>query len=236
MWSDRQPTTYLCLSVFPPSSPALSYCTPTFFLIATSSPTSCESCCLPPLPSPNTLTSQTHIYTTRTHARTQIHTTGGFHWSFVCSFVSATLALGLATAASVRVSNLLGARQKDSARRCARVALAAGLMVMGVSAATVFLFSKLVGLLFSHDPDVRYRITVLAPYVAGYQVCDTATATVTITVTFITLHPLRCTDSAASALRFTSLHFTSLYFTSLHCFEPKLWSLKHGSRYRKVCV
>jgi multidrug resistance protein, MATE family len=81
-----------------------------------------------------------------------------------------SIPFALSTATTVRMGHLLGAQRAESALKSARVSIAAGFLIMGVTAGSVYLFGEYLAYIFSTDPDVIYRVQLLAPIVAGFQV------------------------------------------------------------------
>jgi MATE family multidrug resistance protein len=80
--------------------------------------------------------------------------------------------LGISTAASVRVGNLIGAGDEAGARRAAHLALLLGIGVMAVFGAIFFLFRWQLPLLFGAAPSVQALCAHALPIAAAFQMLD----------------------------------------------------------------
>jgi MATE family multidrug resistance protein len=80
--------------------------------------------------------------------------------------------LGISTAASVRVGNLIGAGDERGARRAARLALALGAGVMAVFGAAFFLLRWQLPALYGAEPAVTRLCASVLPIAAAFQMLD----------------------------------------------------------------
>jgi multidrug resistance protein, MATE family len=76
----------------------------------------------------------------------------------------------ISTATTVRIGHLLGAKRADKAALSARITIFTGFFIMGLCAGLVYLFGEYLAYVFCTDEDVLYRVQLLAPVVAGFQV------------------------------------------------------------------
>ena len=76
----------------------------------------------------------------------------------------------LAIATSIRIGHLLGSQRIQDAILCTRISIFIGVITSGLCGYLVYLLSDSLGYFLSPDEDVRYRINLLAPLVAGFQV------------------------------------------------------------------
>jgi len=80
--------------------------------------------------------------------------------------------LGISTAASVRVGNLIGAGDTRGACRAARLSLALGVGVMGFFGAVFFLLRFQLPKLYGAEPDVALACAKVLPIAAAFQILD----------------------------------------------------------------
>src|SRR5262245_18090633 len=80
--------------------------------------------------------------------------------------------LGIGMAASIRVGNLLGARDLDGARRASAVSLAADAALMMISAALFVVFRWELPTLFTSDAQVVALAALILPIAGAFQVFD----------------------------------------------------------------
>ena len=80
--------------------------------------------------------------------------------------------LGISTAASMRVGNLIGAGDEVGARRAARLALLLGAGVMSIFAATFFLLRFELPRIYGAEPAVLKLCAGVLPIAAAFQMLD----------------------------------------------------------------
>jgi multidrug resistance protein, MATE family len=80
--------------------------------------------------------------------------------------------LGVSLAAVVRVGNLVGAREHDSAQRASWVALGLGAGIMGLSALGFWFGRFRLPYLFTSDPAVVLLAAAVLPVAAAFQIFD----------------------------------------------------------------
>lgn len=80
--------------------------------------------------------------------------------------------LGISTAASVRVGNLIGAGDDVGARRAARLALLLGAGVMSLFAAAFFFLRHQIPRIYGAEPNVLALCAEVLPIVAAFQMLD----------------------------------------------------------------
>jgi MATE family multidrug resistance protein len=86
------------------------------------------------------------------------------------SFVSFPFAI--ATAATIRVGNLVGAGRPHSAHKCGYLAVGAAGAFMALVAVNLLIFRHAIGRVFSDDPEVVAIMAGIAPFAALLQVSD----------------------------------------------------------------
>ena len=87
------------------------------------------------------------------------------------SFMCGPMALG--TAASIRVGNLLGARDECRAKRAAWLIVAMSVTWMGCCATTIITSNRSIAKLYTNDDsDVISLVSKIAPFCAMFQLCD----------------------------------------------------------------
>eukprot|EP00899_Mesostigma_viride_P004413 jgi/Mesvir1/13973/Mv15838-RA.1 len=90
----------------------------------------------------------------------------------VCAFTFVTLPFGVATAATIRVGNNLGAGRAGAARCTSYIALLLGGGFMAMGALPIFLFRHRIGSIFVDSDAVRDAVARIAPLAAIFQVFD----------------------------------------------------------------
>lgn len=90
----------------------------------------------------------------------------------VNSFAFVSFPFGIATAATIRVGNLLGARRPQLATTSAWCAVACGAVSMLVCAAATILLRHKIGLLFIDDREVADLVAKIARQGAGLMLFD----------------------------------------------------------------
>jgi multidrug resistance protein, MATE family len=80
--------------------------------------------------------------------------------------------LGISIAAASRVGNLIGEGRPEAARLSAKLAVAAGALVMAVSAAALMLGRNIIPAWFSTEADVAMAAAALIPIAGVFQICD----------------------------------------------------------------
>ncbi|REJ84236.1 MAG: MATE family efflux transporter [Acidobacteria bacterium] len=80
--------------------------------------------------------------------------------------------LGVAGAAATRVGNAIGRRDVEAARRAAVVSLGLGAAAMSLSALTFAAFPRLLGRLYTPEPEVIAVAATLLPIAAAFQIVD----------------------------------------------------------------
>ena len=90
-------------------------------------------------------------------------------FSLYFSFVYLTVTLGIASTASIRISNLLAVGNLVTARLTARGTLLIGILIASISAAVTYFLCTFLAQLFTSDVDVRFRAVNLAPWAAAFQ-------------------------------------------------------------------
>ena len=79
---------------------------------------------------------------------------------------------GIATAASVRVGNLLGAQKPRRARVAAHVCLVLGVGIMSLFSMLIYAARFEIGAIFTKDPAVIRLVAKIAPICALFQIAD----------------------------------------------------------------
>jgi len=83
-----------------------------------------------------------------------------------------TVAVGVATAGSVRVGIAIGSRDPEATRRAGRVTFAGGVMVMGVSAIAFAAFPAQIARFVTDQPDIVAAAVPLMLIAAVFQLSD----------------------------------------------------------------
>eukprot|EP00884_Botryococcus_braunii_P017297 jgi/Botrbrau1/4250/Bobra.0044s0045.1 len=90
----------------------------------------------------------------------------------LCEFAYVTLPFGIATAATIRVGNTLGAGRPHLARRSGYMCIALCMAFECVSASLILGFRNHIGYAFVKDPEVVSLVAKIAPLAAIYQFPD----------------------------------------------------------------
>ena len=81
-----------------------------------------------------------------------------------------SIPFALSTASTYRIGYLLGGQRSEAAAMSANITMVAGVLIMGLCGYIVYLLSGVLGWMVSPNDDaVQYRVTLLAPMVAGFQ-------------------------------------------------------------------
>ena len=88
----------------------------------------------------------------------------------VTLLVYMSVPFALSTASTYRIGYLLGGQRSEAAAISANITMVAGVLIMGLCGYFVYLLSGVLGWMVSPNDDaVQYRVTLLAPMVAGFQ-------------------------------------------------------------------
>ena len=81
-----------------------------------------------------------------------------------------SIPFALSTASTYRIGYLLGGQRSEAAAISANITMVAGVLIMGLCGYVVYLLGGVLGWIVSPNDDaVQYRVTLLAPIVAGFQ-------------------------------------------------------------------
>ncbi len=88
------------------------------------------------------------------------------------AFSFVTFPLAIATAATIRVGNTLGAGLPHTSRLAAKLCLAATLLAMSLMAMVLLAKRTTLGSVFSDDPRVIEKVAAVMPIIAAFQISD----------------------------------------------------------------
>ncbi|KAG2490596.1 hypothetical protein HYH03_010989 [Edaphochlamys debaryana] len=95
----------------------------------------------------------------------------------VCTFSFISFPFAVATAATIRVGNLLGAGMGNQAALAAKLAVLSGTLFQGFCGIVMFGFKDYVGYLFTNDPTVAATVSSIAIFGVAFQFFDGAFGT-----------------------------------------------------------
>ncbi|GIL79039.1 hypothetical protein Vretimale_55 [Volvox reticuliferus] len=95
----------------------------------------------------------------------------------VCTYTFISFPFAVATAATIRVGNLLGAGLARQASLAATLSVISGTLFQGTCGVVMFLLRSRLGYIFTHDPDVVSIVSSIAKFGVAFQFCDGAFGT-----------------------------------------------------------
>jgi multidrug resistance protein, MATE family len=90
----------------------------------------------------------------------------------VCSFLYVSIPLSISIASTIRVGRLLGAQNHAAAKTSSFLAVGISTVFMGAAGLILYRLRGVIGYLFTSDLDIIYRLKMLIPVVASFQVVN----------------------------------------------------------------
>ncbi|GLI65958.1 hypothetical protein VaNZ11_009639 [Volvox africanus] len=95
----------------------------------------------------------------------------------ICTYTFISFPFAVATAATIRVGNLLGAGLAQQASLAATLCVISGTLFQGTCGVVMFLLRSHLGYIFTSDPDVVSIVSSIAIFGVAFQFCDGAFGT-----------------------------------------------------------